>query len=236
MESRHAFAPLLEALPEEQHVLVPDLRGHGAADKPEAGYLLTDLVDDLLGTLDWGGINAAVIVGASSGGYVAQQMAVCAPERVAGLVLSGTPRSLFHRRPPFAEEIEALTDPVDPEWARSLTEGMAAGRVSQAILKQARLGDAANVPAVVWRASLAGLTASPPPTEQGPIAAPTLVISGGADELLRHDAEELAAVIPRSRLVEYEDTGHLVHLEQPQRLATDVMAFLRELGPAPPAC
>ena len=62
-----------------------------------------------------------MLVRSSSGGYVAQQVAVDNPNRVAGLVLVGSPHSL-HGRPAFADEVERLTDPVDPTWVReSLT-------------------------------------------------------------------------------------------------------------------
>ncbi len=62
-----------------------------------------------------------MLVGSSSGGYVAQQVAVDFPDRVAALVLVGSPRSL-RGRPAFADEVERLRDPVDPAWVReSLT-------------------------------------------------------------------------------------------------------------------
>jgi len=47
--------------------------------------------------------------------------------------------------------------------------------------------------------------------------------------LTREDQEALSAAIPGSRLVVYEDTGHLVLWEQPERLATDLTAFVLSL-------
>ncbi len=40
----------------------------------------------------------------------------------------------------------------------------------------------------------------------------------------------MAAAIPGSRLVVYEDTGHVVLWEQPERVAADVTAFIEGLG------
>jgi hypothetical protein len=43
------------------------------------------------------------------------------------------------------------------------------------------------MPAHVWRAALIGLCTALPPTETGTITAPTLIICGDRDELLRYD-------------------------------------------------
>lgn len=66
-------------------------------------------------------LSVAVLVGSSSGGYVAQQVAVRSPGRVAGLVLIGSPPTL-QGRPAFADEIEGLSDPIDPSWVRAFLE------------------------------------------------------------------------------------------------------------------
>ena len=75
-----------------------------------------------------------------------------------------------------------------------------------------------------------GTAPAAPPTETATITAPTLIIWGDRDGLLtREDQEALSAAIPGSRLVVYEDTGHLVLWEQPERVATDLTAFVVSL-------
>jgi pimeloyl-ACP methyl ester carboxylesterase len=61
--------------------------------------------------LEAAGLASAILVGVSSGGCVAQQVAVTHAERVAGLVIVGAPLNL-HGRPPFAAEVGLLVDPV----------------------------------------------------------------------------------------------------------------------------
>jgi rifampin ADP-ribosylating transferase len=87
------------------------------------------------------------------------------------------------------------------------------------------------MPADVWRKTLIGLSTAVPPTEMGTITAPTLIIRGERDDLLvQQDQEALAVAIPGSRLVVYNDTGHLVLWEQPQRVASDLIDFVTSLS------
>ena len=87
------------------------------------------------------------------------------------------------------------------------------------------------MPSYVWREALAGLVSARPPTDMATITAPTLIVWGARDELLtREDQQALAAAIPASRLIVYQDTGHLVLWEQPERVASDLMAFAAGLS------
>ena len=120
-ESRRSFDRLMPMLPNTVHAVAVDQRGHGDADRPRTGYSLASLAEDSVAFMDALGISSAVLLGSSSGGYVAQQVAAISPHRVAGLVLVGSPRSL-QGRPPFADEVDQLSDPVDEVWVRdSLT-------------------------------------------------------------------------------------------------------------------
>jgi Predicted hydrolases or acyltransferases (alpha/beta hydrolase superfamily) len=59
------------------------------------------------------------------------------------------------------------------------------------------------------------------------ITAPTLVISGRADGLNRPEAgEELARLVPGAVFRIYEESGHMLTAEEPDRLVTDIMAFV----------
>ncbi len=223
-ESRRSFARLAPLLPAHLRSVAVDLRGHGDADRPRGGYGLPRLAADVAAVLDALDLPAAVLVGASSGGYVAQQVAVDHPRRVAGLVLAGAPRDL-RGVPPFAADVQRLRDPVDPAWVRSFVAGFASAGVPGWYLERA-VEDGLRLPADIWRATLAGLVGSRPPTDAGEITAPTLVVSGAADVLLgRAQTEALVAAIPRARWIEYPDAGHVVLWDQPARLAADIAAF-----------
>ena len=229
-ESRRSFDRLLPLLPSTIHAVAMDLRGHGDADKPAAGYSLAEVAADVAAFMDAASVPAAVLLGSSSGGYVAQQVAITSPHRVTGLVLVGSPRSL-QGRPPVADEIEQLTDPVAADWVRTFLTWFPRFQQVPPWYIDGRVQDGTRIPSHVWRETLAGLVSARPPTDLATITAPALILWGARDELLtREDQQALAAAIPASRLIAYQDTGHLVLWEQPERVACDLTAFVDGLA------
>ena len=224
-DSLRCFDQLVDVLPERIRAFAFDQRGHGDAAKPAGGYGLRDFADDIGAFMDAVGLDAAVLVGASSGGYVAQRFAVDDPARTLGLALLGSPRSLRGPRPRFADVVATLEDPIDAAFARELTKGMVAREVPEAV--RARLcKENLKVPARVWRDAFEGLTAADPPLDTGRKSVPTLIVWGARDSLLpRGDQEAMATEIPGARFVVYPDVGHLPVLEAPARVAADITAL-----------
>lgn len=225
-ESFDRLAPLLAGF----RLYAPDMRGQGDADKPAEGYSLAEQAADMAAVLDALEVDRAFVLGSSSGGYVAQALAVQHPQRVAALVLVGAPLDL-RGRPAFADQVEALTDPVSAAWVRDSLSWFPLLHEVPAWFIEDRVDDGTRMPAHVWRALLEGLCRATPPTEAGTIHAPTLILWGGQDGLVsRADQETLASRIPGSKLVIYPDTGHLVLWECPQQVAADTTGFLAALG------
>lgn len=73
------------------HVLVLDPLGHGGSDRPAdpLAYSVTAFAEQVVALLDHVGASRAVVGGSSFGANVALEVAVLAPERVAGLLLDG---------------------------------------------------------------------------------------------------------------------------------------------------
>ena len=225
LDSRRYFDQLMAVLPRRIHAFAFDQRGHGDAAKPANGYGLRDFAADIGAFMDAVGLDAAVLVGASSGGYVAQRFAVDEPARTLGLALLGSPRSLRGPRPQFADVVATLEDPIDAAFVRELSQGMVAVKVPEAVM--ATLWEEnLKVPARVWRDAFDGLLTAEPPLDTGRISAPTLIVWGARDSLLaRADQEAMAAEIPGARLVIYSDVGHLPVIEAPERVAADLTAL-----------
>ncbi|MFK0039359.1 alpha/beta fold hydrolase [Paenarthrobacter sp. NPDC090517] len=225
-ESWGSFGRLIASLPNVP-IVAPDLRGHGGADKPSGGYTLPEVAEDVVAVLEALGIACTHVLGSSSGGYVAQQLAVMRPDLLASLVLVGSPLSL-HTRPPFADEVDALTDPISEEWVRDSLSWYRLLHTVPAAYIEDRVRDGLAMPAVIWKESLRGYYQAVPPTNAGDISAPTLILWGAHDHLVpRHHQETLASRIPGARVMVYEETGHLVLWECPEWVAGDVVAFLK---------
>jgi non-heme chloroperoxidase len=231
-DSWRSFELLLPGLPRSIHAFAPSQRGHGDADEPASGYRVEDFADDLAAFLDAVSIERALLVASSSATYTVQRAALADPSRVAGLVLIGAPWSLREKRPSlaFLKAVSELRDPVDATFVREFVAGTASPRVPPTFL-EAMISESLKVPAHVWRQTLDGLLQADPP-ETGAIDAPTLIVWGDHDAIVpRDDQERLRAAISGSRLLVYERAGHMVHWEEPQRVARDVTSFVDELTP-----
>ncbi len=229
-ESWRSFERVLAHLPPSIRAFAPTQRGHGDADRPDSGYRLEDLSADVAAFMDAVGLDAAMIVGGSSGGYVAQRFAIDHPGRTLALVLSGTPRSLREGGVELSEAVSELRDPIDPVFAREFVQSCVFGPVPPAFL-ESMISESRKMPARVWKAALQGLREADPPTEVATITAPTVILWGDRDAYLpRADQEALAGAISGSRLVIYGETGHTPHWEQPERVAADVVALAKRIA------
>jgi pimeloyl-ACP methyl ester carboxylesterase len=89
-----AFNAVARYLKTSRGLVGVDLRGRGDSDKPESGYSLEAHAADVVRVLDHLGLQSAVLVGHSMGGFVALKSALTFPERVRAIVLldGGWPR------------------------------------------------------------------------------------------------------------------------------------------------
>jgi pimeloyl-ACP methyl ester carboxylesterase len=217
-------------LPGDVRTLVPSLRGHGDADRPEHGYAPADHVEDIRAVLDDAGVPAAIVVGHSSGSQVAQLFALTYPRRTRGLVLIGAPGP---RPDPAAaarmsSEIAALKDPIDQSWLRDFAESTVAGPVPEGFLDMI-IAEARKVPARVYKAAWPGIRDFDVSADLHRIMAPTLLVWGSEDQVPvanRSAQEQLQQAIPNAQLLIYAGAGHSAHWERPERFASDLATFV----------
>ncbi len=84
----HAFDGLMAAgLQKEFRIISVDLRGRGLSDQPEEGYTIPDHARDIIGLLDFLGIQEALIGGHSFGGLLTFYLATQYADRVKKVIL-----------------------------------------------------------------------------------------------------------------------------------------------------
>jgi len=187
--------------------------------KQAAGYTLADMADDGAGLLDHLGIDRAHVVGASMGGMIAQTLAARRPDRVLSLVsimsntgarFSGQPKLVTYKallaRPP--QEREAYVEHTVKVFRLIGSPGFE--RDDDELRRIAATAyDRGRNPAGAAR-QLAAIIASGDRTELlSTIRAPTLVIHGTADRLVRPSGGRATArAIPGARLLMIEGMGH----------------------------
>ena len=231
-DSGRAFEALFPHLPDSIHAVAPTLRGHGDSGRPASGYRSADFAADLAAFMDALRIEAAVVVGASSGGQVALRLALDHPERVPGLVLLGSPLRLGDKpavREAWDATLSLLEDPIAPGFVRDFIESIVVRPVPEAML-ETLVQESLKAPAFVWKATMAALIEDDLSPQIGDVAAPTLVVWGDQDAVLpRSEQEALATGIPHARLLVYEGGGHAFYWEDPARVAADLAAFVASL-------
>ena len=227
-DSWFSYSGLLRHLPESLHLLIPDLRGHGDSERPAGGYTMRDLAADTLALLDAKGIARVTVVGHSMGSIVAQQTALAAPGRVAGLVLMGSGTAIRNMQAigELDQAVAALEDPVPEEFARKFQASTTHRPIPTEFMDRA-VAESLRLPARVWRAVMAGMLAADPPIGLAEAGVPTLILWGDRDAyFLRAEQEALLALVPGATLRVYPETGHALHWERPEEVARDLTAFV----------
>lgn len=91
MGTSHSWRKLVPRLASSHFVVVPDMRGHGASDKPTSGYDGLSLAYDVVRLLDELGVESAHVVGHDMGALVALVLAGNFPERTRSLTYLDEP-------------------------------------------------------------------------------------------------------------------------------------------------
>lgn len=243
------WRPLLAEL-EHVHAIAPDLRSHGASQLgtglPVGGFALVpdapvltmaQLASDVLALLDYLGIQRAVFVGCSIGGYVLLELWRRAPERVRGLAF------VCSKPQPDAEATldkrAAAIALVRSGNAAKIYDGMThtligatAQQTQPTIVAELRARMTLTPEALV--AVQAGLATRPDsvPTV-ATIGVPVLALCGGEDPgVTPADMEALRAAPGGCELHVLPTAGHFAAYEQPQAVASLMAPWLKQFQTA----
>ncbi len=235
--STFSFRKNLDVAGRGFHAVAIDMPGHGYSSRDVADLSLSAQTGYLRVFLDALGIDRASLVGHSMGGTVAQRFALAYPDRVRRLVLiaSTTDRQMRSGSKPgrvVAPFLPALLGAVffNPAlrdfWHRAAV--VDPGHLTPEVLAgYARPGHIRGH-MDAYKRFLVDRTRDGP-IDAARIRAPTLVLWGARDRLVPlRTADELARLIPDSRLRVIPRAGHWVQEEQPEEVNSALLEFLRE--------
>jgi pimeloyl-ACP methyl ester carboxylesterase len=218
--------PFISALEQSFDCIVYDHRGIGLSGRAQLPFTTPDLAADALGLLDALEIERAHVVGASMGGMVAQHLALAHPERIDTLTLGATYCGGPEGTLMSAEDLKLLGEAMasgDRErvyramWEINLSPDFRADDSRYEAFKE--MATALPAPREVIIEQMRACAAHDTSARLAEIKAPTLVIHGVEDRLLRvNNGREIAALMS-IRLELLEGVGHMFWWEQPQRSA-----------------
>ena len=218
-------------------LVAPDARGHGESGRPADGYAPAEFVADALAILDANGIERAVVVGHSMGGFHAMRLATEHPDRVRSLVIvDASPEPLAEgstRATRLLTERPARFG--SREEARAYLARTSPGYRDEVYENRLSWGFREDGGALMWRSdshALGKIIASRASHAERwalleAISCPTLVVRGTRSNVLSEEvAQRMASALADGRLMDV-DSGHNVALERPRELADAVVAIAR---------
>lgn len=234
------------ALERDLRMVYLDQRGSGRSERPwNDAYSLALLVDDLEQLRRAWGVEKIALVGHSFGTIVALEYAAAHPEHVERVVLAAAAPDL-----PGALDLQCVRlERLDPTaYARAVAERPAdlparcnAFAAGKAFVDANMFPDPATMALVESTDAEGGLSNTGElgqalfgqglPTyrfaRHDRLDMPVLVVAGEADfQTVVEPQRDLVARLPDARILEYPGRGHFMFVEDPERFAADVAAFL----------
>jgi pimeloyl-ACP methyl ester carboxylesterase len=216
-------------------VIVFDPRGVSASDKPEGPQTISLLADDVAHLLQTIGIASAHIVGASFGGFVAQEFALRYPSMTRKLVLCCTSFGGPHHVVPAPETLMALASTKGLNSEERMRANLLLAFTPEYVQTQVnevdhivQLRATNDVPEHIYLSQLQAAVSFNAESRLSDIKTPTLVLSGDADVIVPvQNSRNLAAAIPGAKLQIVEGGSHTFFIEQAHEFNQIISAFIR---------
>lgn len=229
LDNWHSFA---KTLSQDYQVITVDLRNHGRSFHHDKMTYL-DMSEDIINLLDHLNLSKAHLVGHSMGGKVVAQLALSHSDRVETATVIDILPLEYERG--HEEVLNALNDvdirsldsrrEVEAEMLRHLNGEKSTALFLMKSLQRSLKGG------FNWRFNLEVLTRDYDLIREGvtgdPFTGPTLFVMGGNSKYITMDGWiATSELFPRADLVEIENAGHWVHVDQGDILLEKVKSFL----------
>ena len=223
----------IPTLAQRFHVLAPDIVGFGTTERPEdIVYSLRTWTDHVWAFMDARGMEKARVIGNSLGGRIALQMATDQPDRIAKMVLMGTPgvgmtpteglAALRAYEPSHDAMRELLRNyfAVDPAM---ITDELVQIRYEASIAD----GAYEAYRAMFFDPRHAGSELDITEDEVRAIATPTLLIHGREDKVVALQVSvAMLGLLPNADLHVFSACGHWTQIERADEFSAVVSDYL----------
>ena len=244
-EPKASFGPLSDEFPS----LVFDARGSGQSEGlPPFSH--EQWAADIDALREWAGAEQVIMAGGSYGGFMAMEYATRCPDRVRALVLRDTSPDNSHEEKALANALASSRVEIDREKLDRIFAGTVRDdddlrdcwREILPLYDYHYDPDAVErkVEATPYRyeAHNYAFQVNIPNYDLKPVlpqvTAPTLITVGRTDWITPVECSEMIArLIPGSRLVIFEKSGHSPQIEEAQAWTETVREFLAEVCPVP---
>lgn len=216
MGSANSWANQVAFFSKNYRVITPESRGQARTSDANVPLSYHLMAEDTIRLMDALKIPSAYIVGWSDGGNIGIDMAIHHPKRVKKLVAYGANINPAGLQQHFLNYLRTVT----PEQMQrdNSSDYLALSATPE------HLPVIAEKIRVMWLAEPQFT-----PAQLASITTPTLVMDGAQEELIRVDhAAEIAAAIPKAKLVMLPNVGHYATFKTPAAWNEAVLKFLRE--------
>ena len=220
---------VIERLKTDFRCVAYDQRGWGESDKPETGYSMQDLANDAEALIKSLGLTRYVLIGHSMGGKAAQLLASQRPAGLEALILvaPAPPTPIILTEAERTQRIQAYQQREAVEFLipNVLTAIPLPAEIREQIIEDTLKG--ATPAKYAWPEK--GLAEDISQAVRN-VSGPTLILAGENDQVEKIGVleRELVANIPTARMTTIPETGHLSPLEVPDKIASEIRAFLRD--------
>jgi len=235
--SQEMFRDQIAAFSGKYRCVSYDLRGHGRSELTTGGYDCDDLARDAAAVIDQLKLGPVHLVGWSSGGFAGMRLALERPELLRSLILIGA-ATFDGTDLPFVR-LKLMPYIVPIVGSKALAKKALTGMFSPKTLKtergkamfaewRQRFGETS--PHGIARLAKGATSQRSILDKLGGIKAPTILIRGEEDELIRQSwMKQTADAIPGARLVEIPNTRRACNMESPEQFNAIMGDFLQSV-------
>ena len=230
-----SWGPQIQRFAQRYHVILPDQRGTGQTTHAADGYTTKQLAADLASLVEHLALGPVHVVGSSTGGAIAQYLALNHPETVRSLTMA----SSFARLDAFTRREFAVRRKMAAEWDRhALFSGYALFLFSPRYTREhpERVAE--------WIERAAAAPTQPPDREialrridmivahdalprLAEIRQPLLILCGDRNLCTPLPlSEEIARAVPGAEMGVLQDAGELIELEKEEEFFQRVSTFI----------